>query len=242
MRNRIFAVIDPDADPTSHRSRLARNYNRIMVAIIALSMLPLAFKGQHLPLQLIDSACTIVFIADYLARWCVADRLLQRGRKSFLLYPFTPMAILDLASILPGLLPMLNPGLRLFRLARFARALRFIRFLRYSRGFVTLKRVVQREGHLLLSVAALALGYVLVCALVIFNIEPDTFDTFFDAVYWACVSLTTVGYGDIYPTSTAGRIVTIISSFVGIAIVALPAGITASGYLEELRQSRENKD
>ena len=62
-------------------------------------------------------------------------------------------------------------------------------------------------------------------ALVMFNIEPDTFNSFFDAIYWATVSLTTVGYGDIYATSGIGKILTMISSLFGIAIVALPAGI-----------------
>lgn len=79
-----------------------------------------------------------------------------------------------------------------------------------------------------------ALGYIFISALVIFNVEPETFGSFFDAVYWATVSLTTMGYGDIYPVSTIGRIVTMLSSFIGIAIVALPAGILTAGYMEEL--------
>lgn len=76
--------------------------------------------------------------------------------------------------------------------------------------------------------------YVPVSALVIYNIEPDSFVTFFDAVYWATVSLTTMGYGDIYPVTAAGRVVTMISSVFGIAIVALPAGIITAGYMNTL--------
>ena len=72
------------------------------------------------------------------------------------------------------------------------------------------------------------------------EIEADSFNTFFDAVYWATVSLTTVGYGDIYPITTSGRIITMISSIFGIAIVALPAGIITAGYLEALNQSEES--
>ena len=81
-----------------------------------------------------------------------------------------------------------------------------------------------------------ALGYVFISALVIFNVEPETFSSFFDALYWATVSLTTMGSGDIYPVSTIGRIVTMLSSFIGIAIVALPAGIITAGYMEELEK------
>lgn len=73
-----------------------------------------------------------------------------------------------------------------------------------------------------------------------FQVEPDSFDTFFDAIYWAVVTLTTVGYGDIYPTSEIDRIVSMTSSFMGIAIVALPTGIITAGYMREL--SREKWD
>ena len=76
----------------------------------------------------------------------------------------------------------------------------------------------------------------LLSALVVFNVEPDTFESFFDAIYWAVVSLTTVGYGDIYPVSTLGRIVTMISSVFGVAIIALPAGIITAGFMQELEK------
>jgi voltage-gated potassium channel len=75
-----------------------------------------------------------------------------------------------------------------------------------------------------------------------FSVEPDSFRNFFDAIYWAVVTLTTVGYGDIYPTSDTGRIVSMLSSFVGIAIVALPTGIITAGYMKELEwQGREQE-
>lgn len=77
-------------------------------------------------------------------------------------------------------------------------------------------------------------AYIIISALVVFNVEPESFDNFFDAIYWATVSLTTVGYGDIYPVTTIGRIVTMASSVFGIAIVALPAGIITAGYVKEL--------
>jgi len=92
-------------------------------------------------------------------------------------------------------------------------------------------KVFNKSREALIAVCTLAGAYILISALVIFNVEPDSFNTFFDAVYWATVSLTTVGYGDIYPVSTIGRIVTMFSSVFGIAIVALPAGIITAGYM-----------
>jgi len=79
----------------------------------------------------------------------------------------------------------------------------------------------------------------LVAALIVFNVEPETFNNFFDAVYWATVSLTTVGYGDLYPVTTAGRVVTIISSIMGIIIIALPSGVITAAYMEVVKEEKE---
>ena len=76
-------------------------------------------------------------------------------------------------------------------------------------------------------------------ALIMFQVEPDSFESFFDAIYWAVVTLTTVGYGDIYPVSDVGRIVSMLSSFMGIAIVALPTGVITAGYMSELNKNEE---
>ena len=80
---------------------------------------------------------------------------------------------------------------------------------------------------------------ILISALVMFNAEPETFGNFFDAIYWATVSLTTVGYGDIYATSVVGKVITMISAVFGIAIVALPAGIITAGYMDEIGKNKE---
>ena len=96
--------------------------------------------------------------------------------------------------------------------------------------------VFKKQKNALIVVCCLAIGYVLVAALIIFNVEPETFRSFFDAVYWATVSLTTVGYGDLYAVSTVGKIITMVSSVFGIAIVALPAGIITAGYMSEIEQ------
>ena len=96
----------------------------------------------------------------------------------------------------------------------------------------------------------LALFYIFLTALVMFNAEPhtdpttgeETFDSFFDALYWATVTLTTVGYSDLCPVTDIGRIVSMISSLFGVAIIALPSGVITAGYLEELRELREKKD
>ena len=132
---------------------------------------------------------------------------------------------------------VLNSGfklLRVFRMARAFRVFRAFKMFRYSKSVRIIVSVFKKSRESLIAVGTLAIAYIIISALIVFNVEPESFNTFFDAIYWATVSLTTVGYGDIYPVTTIGRIVTMISSVFGIAIVALPAGIITAGYMNEI--------
>ena len=136
---------------------------------------------------------------------------------------------------------MINKGfkaLKTIRLIRTFRVLRIFKSFRYSKNIQIVLQVGKNSKKALIAVLYLAIGYIFVCALIIFNVEPDSFNTFFDAIYWATISLTTVGYGDIYPITTLGRIITMVSSFMGIAIVALPAGIITAGYMKEIESDK----
>ena len=205
---------------------------------IIISIIPLAFKQSNIVFEYIDYITVTIFIIDYLLRLLTADYKLKKFALSFVLYPVTPMAIIDLVSILPSV-TFLNSGfrlLKLFRLLRTLKVFRTFKFLRYSKSFVIISNVFKKQKKVLTAVATMAVGYILVSALVIYNVEPESFETFFDAVYWATISLTTVGYGDIYPVSTVGRIVTMVSSAFGIAIIALPSGVITAGYLDEINK------
>ena len=227
MRERLYSLLNGDG-------REAMWYGRVMTILIVASLLPLCFKGSSPILETIEYACVLVFIVDYLARWATADLKIGKGALSFLIYPFTPMAVIDLLSILP-VFNALNDALRTLRVLRLFRALRAFKLIRYSRSASAIAAVFEKQREALLAVLCLAIAYILVSALVIFNVEPDTFNTFFDAVYWAVVSLTTVGYGDLYPSSDVGRTIAMISSLMGVAVVALPSGIITAGMLDELR-------
>jgi voltage-gated potassium channel len=214
-----------------------------MLVAIIISILPLAFRQPIRFFYITDILTATLFIVDYILRLATADyKMGKKGVMSFIRYPFTPWAIVDLISILP-VITALSSGfklLRLFRITRTFRVFRVFKAFRYSKSFRIIMEVIRNSKDALLAVCALAIGYVLISALVIFNVEPASFNTFFDAVYWATVSLATIGYGDIYPVTTAGRVITMISSFFGIAIVALPAGIITAGYVDALHS--ENKD
>ena len=234
MRERLYSLLNGDG-------RAAMWYGRVMTALIVASLLPLCFKDSNPALEGIEYACVVVFILDYLARWVTADLKLGKGALSFVIYPFTPMAIIDLLSILPVFLA-LNDALRTLRVLRLFRAARAFKLIRYSRSASAISAVFEKQRQALLAVLCFAIAYILVSALVVFNVEPETFNTFFDAVYWAVVSLTTVGYGDLYPSTDVGRTIAMISSLMGVAVVALPSGIITAGMLDELRRDDDEDD
>lgn len=232
MREKIHIILRNHGE----NEKLSRVYDIAMIVCIIISLVPLAFKEDNALFQWIDAVTVAIFIVDYILRIATADFKIKKGALSFILYPFMPMAILDLVSILPSL-TVLHESFRLlkiFRLIRTFKVLRAFRILRYSKTVVVISNVFRRQKRVLFTVATLAVAYIMISALVIYNVEPETFDTFFDAVYWATISLTTVGYGDIYPVSTVGRIVTMVSSIFGIAIIALPSGVITAGYLAEI--------
>ncbi len=238
----LYLVESPDGD--NDENSTFDWYDLLMMVAIIASIVPLAFKSTNTVFEIIDKVTVIIFIVDYLLRWIVADLKLRRGKISYLLYPVTPMAILDFLTILPSL-TLVSNGFKLFKLVRLLRtfrAFRIFKAVRYSKSIRTIINVFKKQKDSLLIVCGMAFAYVLVSALIVFNVEPDSFNNYFDAVYWATVSLTTMGYGDIYPVTTAGRIVTMVSSFMGIAIVALPAGIITSGMMDEINSSKEKAD
>jgi voltage-gated potassium channel len=109
--------------------------------------------------------------------------------------------------------------------------------------------VIRKEKSVLTTVLGIAVFYVFLTALIMFNVEPRinpvtgavTFKDFFDALYWATVTLTTVGYGDLTPVTDLGRFVSMLSSLFGVAVIALPSGVITASYLEELRNAKKEE-
>lgn len=238
-RKRIYEIIEiAEAD-----DRVSAAYDKAMIFMICLSIVPMFFKSANIVFLLIHNLTSAVFIIDYILRLITADyKFNKHSILSFIRYPFTPYAVIDVLSILPVFLA-LHSGFRLFRLIRLGKALKALRFLRYSKSFNIIMNVIHKQREPLAAVCCLAFGYVILSALVMFSVEPDSFENFFYALYWSVVTLTTVGYGDIYPVSDIGRIVSMLSSFMGIAIVALPTGIITAGFMAELeRHLKDNEN
>ena len=241
LRRRIYEIIEV----ANEGDKASRVYDCVMIVVILVSLIPLAIKDTGTWGDVVDKICVAIFVIDYILRLATADFKFEYKRKwvSFIRYPVSFLAIIDLISILPSFVP-LNSSFKMIRVVRLVRAFRVFRVfrgLRYSRSIRIISNVLRNSRDSLIAVCSLAIAYILIAALVIFNVEPDSFKNFFEAVYWATVSLTTVGYGDIYPITTMGRIITMASSIFGIAIVALPAGIITAGYMKELEKDNQSK-
>ena len=244
-RKEIFTIIEKD-DGSNVWSRI---YDVFMFGCIILSVVPLMFWDEYPIFRWIELFTTTVFIIDYILRWGTADYKLGKGTHSFVIYPFSFWAIVDLLSILPSF-SILGSDFKLLRTTRMLKILRIAKALRYSSQLFLFVDVLKKERKILTTVMFFAIAYIFVTALIMFNFEPrvnpntgqETFRSFFDALYWATVTLTTVGYGDLCPATDLGRFVSMMSSIFGVAIIALPSGIITASYLDELRAIKEEKE
>lgn len=243
-RKQLYQIIEKD-EGTNLWSRI---YDWLMLVMIIVSVVPLMFWDEHPAFRYIEIFTTTVFIIDYLLRWATADVKLEQGTVSFLKYPFTFWAIIDMLSILPSF-NVLGETFKVARTARLLKMFRLLKTLRYSSQMLVFFTVLKKERKVLGSVLLFAVCYIFVTALVMFNVEPQynpetgeaTFSTFFDAIYWSAVTLTTVGYGDMCPATDAGRMISMLSAMFGIAIIALPSGIITASYIDELKAMKSEK-
>ncbi len=237
FRKRLYKTIAS----LEHQDVYSHIYDFFMMAVILLGMAPLAFKSAPHMLEVLEPAVVIIFIVDYILRWIVADYKLKDHRPiAFLKYPFTPMAIVDLLSILPGI-NLISHNFKLFKMFKLFKTLRVLRifnFVRHSENFLIMIEVLKKERRTLGCLFGMAAGYLVISSLVIFNVEPDVFPSFFDALYWSAASLTSIGYGDIHPITTVGRLVSMLSSLIGILVMAMPIGIITAGYLHVLSEKK----
>lgn len=224
MRSRLFIIIQR----AQNGDIFSKFYDLFIMTIAVISLVPLMFKENNVLIQFVDRATVSVLLLDYLLRWITYDyKVRNKSRVVFIKYPFMPIAIIDLLAILPSL-GFLGPNFMFLRLFR------IFKVFRYSKHLLYIYNVFKKERKALYSILVITVGYIFISALIMFQNEPETFDDFFEALYWSTTALTTIGYGDIYPITIMGRLVSMVSSLFGIAIIALPAGIVTVGFIEEI--------
>lgn len=173
----------------------------------------------------------------------------MRGRNrlvSALKYAMSPMAIVDLLAILPFYLPTFLPvDLRFLRIFRLTRVLRMFKLNRYSNSLRLIGKIIKAKREELVVTVFVTFLLLLVASALMFYIEhdvqPEAFPNILSAFWWAVATLTTIGYGDVYPHTDLGRLLSGIIAILGIGLVALPAGIISSGFIQEIQSKRAKK-
>ena len=188
-----------------------------------------------------------IFSLEYILRlWVCTEREEFAGANGRLRYVVTPMALVDLAAILPFYLPLLFPfDARMLRLIRLVRLLRLLKVIRYSESLRIFTDVYRMKKSELAMVFMVILFLLVFASAVIYHVEheaqPEAFSSIPAAMWWGVATLTTVGYGDIYPITPQGKFFGAIIALLGIGLFALPAGILGSGFVGALRRKASSK-
>lgn len=234
FKRRIYEVIEV----SSIGDISSRAYDRLMTTAIIVGLLPLTVKEMNNYLVAIDIFVTILFIIDYAARVYTADyKMGYQNYRAYIAYIFTPLAIFDFLSIVP-IIYIFVPVSGFISLLRLFRVFRMLKLVRYSKTMIIIRNVIRKVKSQLMAVLFLIIIYIFGAAMLIFQLEPNLFNNFFDALYWATISITTIGYGDIYPVTTIGRLITMVSALVGMAVIALPTGIITAAYMAEITKKK----
>ena len=233
FKKRMYEVIEV----SSIGDESSRAYDVLMTTTVIVGLIPLTLKTDNFYTVLIEIMTAIILFIDYCARVYTADyKMGFKSFKAYVAYIFTPLAIFDLLSIIP-VIYLIAPiaSLRLLKLFRIFRVLKLIR---YSKTMIVIANVLRKVKKQLIAVLILITIYIFVSAMLIFQLEPNLFENFFDALYWATISITTIGYGDIYPTTDIGRLITMISALMGVAVIALPSGMITAAYMNEISKKK----
>lgn len=250
VRKRLYEWLEPGQQ--GHVLEHAFDYLLIFmilssVLVVVLESMP-EMAGQAPLLEIVERYLVYFFTAEYLLRiWtCPEAGLYGTGWRARLRYAISPMALIDLAAIAPYyLIPMASSNTVVMRLLRIFRLVRVLKFGRYHASIGILGRVLRlRRAELTVSLF-LVLALVTITSTLMYAVEhdaqPRAFASIPAAMWWGVVTLTTVGYGDVYPVTAAGKVVAGVSVLLGVGLFAIPAGLLASGFTEELARERSGE-
>lgn len=251
IKNRIYNIIRDD----SEKGVLGKTFDAIIIFLIIVNIVMVIAETFTLPATLktifnyIEIVSIVVFTIEYLLRVYTSDLLYNNISpfKARVKYVFSFMAIIDLLAIVPFYLPFIIPiDLRILRILRMFRLLRVLKVNRYTDALISIAKVFKRKKNQLLSSVFVVMVLMIIVSVVMYNIEseaqPEAFNNAFSALWWAVATFTTVGYGDIYPITAAGKLLSAIIAFLGIALVAVPTGIITAGFTEQINEDKAQKE
>ncbi|WP_299411526.1 ion transporter [Acaryochloris sp. IP29b_bin.148] len=248
FRQRVFEILEV-ADVGDRASQLFDISLLVLIlanlAVITLETVDGLTAQYQVYFEVCETVSITIFTIEYLLRiWsCTAAPEFRHPLLGRLKFLFTPLALIDLTALAPFYLPLLIPiDIRFIRVVRLLRVLRLFKLSRYFQSFQVLGNILKSKRDELLVTLVGVLGLLWLASTLMYFIEhdaqPEAFASIPATMWWGVATLTTVGYGDIYPVTTAGRILGSFISILGIGLFALPTGILASGFTEELERRK----
>lgn len=252
FRQRIFNVIDEN----NKGSTLSRSFDIFIIGLITLNViaiilesfdsLSLTYRQEFL---YFEAFSVIIFTIEYLLRILTADLKYRHKSKlgATLSFMTSPLAIIDLLAILPAYLPLLIPmDLRFIRMLRLLRITRLFKINRYSKSLILIGAVFKDKRSDLGITAFVAFILIVIASTLMYFIEgdkqPEAFPNIVASFWWAIATLTTVGYGDVYPITGWGKFISGMVALLGIGLVALPTGILSSGFIARINDKKANNN
>ena len=254
IKKRVFEIISK----AEEGDRASLIFDWTIIILIALSILSIILESfidlvaQYRPaFTVFEFISVIVFTIEYFLRIWTADLLYPEAKHPRLKYIFSFMAIIDLLAILPFFIPFISADLRFLRMMRLFRLFRLLRVIKLGRYVDALQiifKVIKTSGPQLIMSVVICSFVMLFSAIIMYSVEnpvqPEQFPNVIASLWWAICTLTTVGYGDVYPITPVGKILASVISLVGIGIIAIPTGIIAAGFSEVIskeHQAEENE-
>jgi voltage-gated potassium channel len=190
-------------------------------------------------LYIIEGVTVTIFIIEYLLRLWTADCVYPNKKrwKSIVEYIFSFYGIVDFITIIVFFLPFFSAGAVVFRMLRVIKIFNLFKANKYNESFNVIANVLKEKRGQIFSSVFIITVLMIASSLFMYSIEneaqPDVFENAFSGIWWAASTLLTIGYGDIYPITTLGRIAGILISFLGVGLVAIPTGIISAGFIEQ---------
>ncbi|HEX5706686.1 MAG TPA: ion transporter [Pyrinomonadaceae bacterium] len=251
LKRRVYEIVECPTRKEDGRGALDY-FDFFIMALIVTNVIAVmvetvrwAAEDYARPLRAFEIFSVVVFSAEYLLRlWsCTADPRYAGAVRGRIRFALTPMALIDLLAIAPFYLEFITFDLRFIRSLRLFRLFRVFKLARYSASMRTLANVLHaKKEELLVTLFVVIVMLVFSSSVMYFaenEAQPDKFDSIPASMWWGVATLTTVGYGDVYPTTPLGKVFGAVIAILGVGIFALPTGILASGFAEELRKDRE---
>ncbi|MDD1700162.1 MAG: ion transporter [Methanoregula sp.] len=253
IQGKIYFLLE---SPANHNK--ARKFIIYFIAVmILLNVFVVILETRHelfieygFYFTIFDVFTVMVFSIEYALRvWvCVRNPKYSSPVKGRIRFALSPLALVDLIAITPFYLPLFIPiEFRMLRLLRLLRIFRVLRLGRYSNAFETFADVLKSKKEEIVITIIMAVIILILASSALYAVEreaqPEKFASIPDAMWWAVVTLATVGYGDVYPITPLGKFITALVALSAIGLFALPAGILASGFAESFQKKRTiNKD